>query len=73
MHILTLLQLILRKRSGSGSYGFGVTGGHPVQVCRVDAGGPADHAGVEPGDWIIRVNGEDVSTATSECVGRIIR
>jgi len=33
-----------------------------VVVVRVEAGGAADEAGVEPGDVLVRVNGRDVKT-----------
>ncbi|CAH2770474.1 MAG: HtrA protease/chaperone protein [uncultured Caballeronia sp.] len=33
-------------------------------VSSVEAGGPADKAGIQPGDIILKYNGQDVSTAT---------
>lgn len=60
-------------RKGRTGFGFSVTGSHPAQVSRVDPGGAAHRAGLQPGDWIVRINRENVSTATADCVGRIIR
>ena len=63
---------VLLQRSKLG-YGFSLTGSCPPCVARVDTGGPANIAGVRTGDFLIKVNGENVSTATSEQSGRIIR
>ena len=40
--------------------------GQPIEVIDVIAGTPAERAGVKKGDKIIRVNGEDVRTLTTE-------
>ena len=40
---------------------YGVTGASGVIVTRIDAGGPADEAGLEVGDLIRTFNGEDVT------------
>jgi carboxyl-terminal processing protease len=45
----------------------------PIEVIDVIAGTPAERAGVKRGDKIIRVNGEDVSTLTTEEVANKVR
>ncbi|CAH2216074.1 jg19519, partial [Pararge aegeria aegeria] len=39
----------------------------------VDAGGVADRAGLKKGDFLIAINGEDVSAASHEHVVELIR
>lgn len=53
---------ILRDASvaGVGGFGFVLRGHNPVYVERVTPGGPADTAGVLPGDAILSINGLDV-------------
>jgi C-terminal processing protease CtpA/Prc len=48
------------KEEGSG-YGLTVSGDNPVFVQAVKEGGPADRAGVRPGDRILMVNDRCVS------------
>ena len=43
-----------------GTFGFVVRGHNPVYVESVTAGGPADKAGLLPGDAILKLNGLDV-------------
>src|SRR5260370_15624720 len=42
----------------------GLAKGQGALVSSVEAGGPADKAGIQPGDIILKYNGHDVSTAT---------
>ena len=47
----------------SGSYGFSLCGSEPVYIESVLECGPAQRAGLTPGDSIMRVNGTDVRLA----------
>ncbi len=47
--------------------------GQPIEVIDVIANTPAERAGVKKGDKIIRVNGEDVSTFTTEEVATRVK
>ncbi|XP_071960941.1 delphilin-like isoform X9 [Antedon mediterranea] len=47
-----------------GSFGFMLVGHSPVMIESIDPGGPADRAGLRPGDKIIKVNGLDVRKKT---------
>lgn len=45
---------------GSGGFGFSLSGNAPVFVRSVDTASAAARANVEPGDFILEINGEDV-------------
>jgi len=59
--------------SGIGVTIFQPEPGQPIEVIEVIAGTPAERAGVKRGDKIIRVNGEDVSTFTTEEVATKVK
>jgi carboxyl-terminal processing protease len=59
--------------SGIGVTIFQPDPGKAIEVIEVIAGTPAERAGVKKGDKIIRVNGEDVSTLTTEEVANRVR
>jgi carboxyl-terminal processing protease len=59
--------------SGIGVTIFQPEPGQPIEVIDVIAGTPAERAGVKKGDKIIRVNGEDVSTLTTEEVATKVK
>ena len=44
----------------NGSFGFVLRGSSPVMIESVDPGGPADRAGLVPGDCMLKLNGLDV-------------
>ncbi|KAK7502340.1 hypothetical protein BaRGS_00006293, partial [Batillaria attramentaria] len=48
-----------------GSFGFVVKGCNPAFIESVDPGGPAEKAGLQDGDFIIKLNGLDVSLSES--------
>jgi len=56
-----------------GVYGLTLTGGQPVTVARVRAGGMASVAGLRPGDVVCKINGHCVLTASTDSVARILR
>jgi len=59
--------------SGIGVTIFQPEPGQPIEVIDVIADTPAERAGVKKGDKIIRVNGEDVSTLTTEEVANRVK
>ena len=59
--------------SGIGVTIFQPEPGQPIEVIDVIAGTPAERAGVKKGDKIIRVNGEDVRTLTTEEVANKVK
>jgi carboxyl-terminal processing protease len=59
--------------SGIGVTIFQPEPGQPIEVIEVILGTPAERAGVKKGDKIIRVNGEDVSTLTTEEVANKVK
>jgi carboxyl-terminal processing protease len=59
--------------SGIGVTIFQPDPNQPIEVIDVIAGTPAERAGVKKGDKVIRVNGEDVSTLTTDEVANRVR
>ena len=43
-----------------GSFGFVLRGHNPVYVETVNPGGPAENAGILPGDALLKLNGLDI-------------
>lgn len=60
-------------RSQYGGFGFTVIESCPVKIGRVDSSSRAQEAGLQKGDLIIRVNGQNVSRSTSVSVARCIK
>ena len=60
-------------RRGKTGYGFTVLGCSPVKVGKVDEGSAAKDAGLCEGDYIVRINGQNVSRSTAESVVRIVK
>lgn len=53
---------------GDGGFGFSLSGNAPVYIRSVDTVSAAARAGVEPGDYVIGINGEDVrSVVKGKC------
>jgi len=65
--------MLIVKRPSKAGFGFSINGTCPVQVCKIEAGSPAEVAGLQKEDCIIRIDGLNVSRSTSESVARIIR
>lgn len=65
--------LTVTVHRGEHGYGFSVVESCPVKVGRVDRGSPADHAGLCPGDCIIRVNNQNVSRSQSASVAKLVK
>ncbi|XP_053407877.1 uncharacterized protein LOC123547611 isoform X2 [Mercenaria mercenaria] len=60
-------------RSQYGGFGFTVVDSCPVKIGRVDGSSYAQEAGLQKGDLVIRVNGQNVSRSTSVSVARCIK
>lgn len=52
------------------AFGFSVCGGVPVVICQVEEGGSAQQAGLQPGDIITELDGQDVKQWN---LGQVIR
>lgn len=50
------------------AFGFSISGGAPVVIRSVEDGGSAQAAGLQPGDVITELDGEDVQTLSLEQV-----
>jgi len=61
------------ERSQYAGFGFSVVDGCPARVGRVDATSRAEEAGLQRGDLIVRVNGQNVSRSSSTSVARCIK
>lgn len=51
------------------AFGFSVSGGAPVVIGAVEEGGSAQQAGLQPGDVIVELDGENVQQWRKEEVG----
>ncbi|KAI0227526.1 hypothetical protein LSAT2_021994 [Lamellibrachia satsuma] len=58
---------------GQGGFAFSIAGNNPVRVSRVDMGSQADIAGLKSGDYIVRINGQNISRSTANSVAKIVR
>jgi regulator of G-protein signaling 3 len=61
------------QRSAYGGFGFTVMDACPVKIGRVDGSSFAQRAGLQKGDCVIRVNGQNVSRSTSVSVAKLIK
>ncbi|KAL3863634.1 hypothetical protein ACJMK2_005384 [Sinanodonta woodiana] len=57
---------------GKSGYGFTISGQHPCILSCIVAGSPADCVGLKPGDYLVSVNGLDVSKAGHDEVVRMV-
>lgn len=48
------------NRGWPHSFGFSVSGGSPVVILAVEDGGSAQQAGLQPGDVLVELDGENV-------------
>ena len=60
------------KRGGAG-YGFSVRGSCPVRIGHVKVTGSAYQAGIQRGDYVIRLDGVNVLNETPDQVANVIR
>ncbi|XP_045191341.2 uncharacterized protein LOC123548240 [Mercenaria mercenaria] len=65
--------LSLTLHRGKTGFGFSVIEACPVRVGRVDGASPAEAAGLQPGDIIIRLNKQNVSRSTATSVAKLIK
>ena len=58
---------------GKNGFGFSVVDSFPVKVGRVDDASPAKMGGLKKGDYIIKVNGQNVSRSTCVSVAKLVK
>jgi hypothetical protein len=69
---MTKLQLLLEKNEND-SYGFTITSSCPCMIGKVDLDKAAFRYGLRPGDFISKINGNNVSRATVESVVKAVK
>lgn len=57
---------------GNVGYGFTISGQNPCTLSCIVSGSPAETIGLKPGDFLLAVNGENVSKYPHDEVVRII-
>lgn len=66
-HKLVLKTLEMGTNEGwPEAFGFSVVGDAPVMINDVEAGGSAEQAGLQTGDFIVELDGEPVDTWSRE-------
>ncbi|ELU00522.1 hypothetical protein CAPTEDRAFT_227441 [Capitella teleta] len=63
---------VVLKRGRHG-YGFSVLGSSPVRVSSVKPDSPAHFAGLQRGDCVVKINGQNVSRSMADSVATIVR
>ncbi|XP_069120607.1 uncharacterized protein [Argopecten irradians] len=58
---------------GKHGFGFSVIESCPVKVGRVDRASPAESAGLQPGDCVVRVNSQNVSRSQAASVAKLVK
>ncbi|CAF1177108.1 unnamed protein product [Rotaria magnacalcarata] len=61
------------SRGVNDSFGFTVVGDSPTFVGKVTENSPAARCGLRPGDYIVKVNGQNVSRAQQRTVSNLIK
>ncbi|CAF3885441.1 unnamed protein product [Adineta steineri] len=61
------------SRGVNDSFGFTVVGDSPTFVGKVTENSPAAQCGLKPGDYIVKVNGQNVSRAQQRTVSNLIK
>jgi hypothetical protein len=69
---MSKLQLLLEKSEGE-SYGFTITSSCPCMIGKIDLDKSAFRYGLRPGDFISKINGNNVSRATVESVVKAVK
>ncbi|ESO90821.1 hypothetical protein LOTGIDRAFT_122739, partial [Lottia gigantea] len=57
---------------GKSGYGFTISGQHPCVLSCIVSGSPAEVMGLKPGDYVMSVNGENVSRSSHDSVVRMV-
>ncbi|XP_050397325.1 regulator of G-protein signaling 12 isoform X3 [Patella vulgata] len=57
---------------GKSGYGFTISGQHPCVLSCIVNGSPAEQMGLKPGDYVMSVNGENVSRSSHDSVVRMV-
>ena len=63
----------LLNRNNSGCFGFTVIGDSPCFVGQVTERSRADQIGLKSGDFIVKINGQNVSRAQQKTVAQLIK
>ncbi|XP_070175591.1 uncharacterized protein [Littorina saxatilis] len=71
--VLGLDTVTMKLERGKNGFGFTVVDEFPVKVGRVDLASPAEEAGLKPGDYIIKVNNQNVSRSTVSSVAKLVK
>jgi len=61
------------SRGINDSFGFTVVGDSPTFVGKVTENSPAAQSGLKPGDYIVKINGQNVSRAQQRTVSNLIK
>ena len=72
-HSLTLCSSFSLTAAPSGSYGLKLSGKAPAMVAQVQKGSPAARAGLQVGDFVLRVAGQELRSADGERVLRRLK
>ncbi|CAL1540455.1 unnamed protein product, partial [Lymnaea stagnalis] len=68
-----LERIVITIQRGKNGFGFSFVDEFPPKVGRVDRASPAEQAGVKKGDFVIRINGQNVSRSTCEGVAHLVK
>ena len=64
MHLMAMSEFLFTRTvqvvRENGKFGFVIKGSNPAFVETIDSNGPAEKAGLQKGDFLIRLNGMDV-------------
>jgi C-terminal processing protease CtpA/Prc len=60
-------------RGANDSFGFTVVGDSPTFIGKVNENTPADICGLKSGDFIVKINGQNVSRAQQRTVSNLIK
>ncbi|CAF1018249.1 unnamed protein product, partial [Didymodactylos carnosus] len=71
--VLNMEELQITVPRGQESFGFTVVGQCPTFVGRVDSDSPAALCGLRAGDYIVKINGKNVSRAQKDTVSHLIK
>nr|KAG5693409.1 hypothetical protein BaRGS_009882 [Batillaria attramentaria] len=71
--VIGLEPVTVSMARGKNGFGFSVVEEFPVKVGRVDLASPAESAGLKQGDYIIKVNNQNVSRSTVVSVAKLVK
>ncbi|XP_025112214.1 uncharacterized protein LOC112574971 isoform X2 [Pomacea canaliculata] len=71
--VVGLQSVMIQMARGKHGFGFSVVEEFPVRVGRVDLASPAEKAGLKVGDFIVKVNNQNVSRSTVASVAKLVK